>query len=74
MSDKIEPELLSRVKAAAARYDFDRAARHISDALLRRVAFAGTPDEVAEQALELFNAGVGRVEFDTQTLKFAQMC
>ena len=37
----------------------------ISDELLRRFAFAGTPDEIAEQAEALFAAGATRVEFGT---------
>ena len=59
----IEPDLLSRLHDASARYDFEQVARYISDDILRRVAFAGTPDEVAEQAAHLFDAGVQRVEF-----------
>jgi 5,10-methylenetetrahydromethanopterin reductase len=62
---RIDPELLGRIKAAAAAYDFDRAAALISDELLRRVAFAGTPAEVAEQAEALFAAGASRIEFGT---------
>ena len=62
----IEPDLLTRVQEAAAAYDFERAASNISDDLLRRLAFAGTPDDVAAQAAALFEAGVGRVEFGTQ--------
>jgi 5,10-methylenetetrahydromethanopterin reductase len=61
----IEPELLSRIHDASARYDFEQVGRYISDDVLRRVAFAGTPDEVAEQAAHLFAAGVQRVEFGT---------
>ena len=61
----VEPERLRRIDAAAAAYDFDRAAREIPDDLLRRLAFAGTPDEVAAQAEALFAAGAGRVEFGT---------
>jgi len=56
---------LNRIKTAAARYDFEDAAANISDDLLHRFAFAGTPDEVAEQAVKLFEAGAGRVEFGT---------
>jgi len=62
---RVDPELLGRVKAAAAAYDFDRAGALISDELLGRVAFAGTPAEVAEQAVALFAAGASRVEFGT---------
>ncbi len=61
----IEPELLSRINEASARYDYERVGSYISDELLRRLAFAGTPDEVATQAVELFEAGAGRVEFGT---------
>lgn len=61
----IEPDLLERVNAAAAAYDFDTAARNISDDLLARLAFAGTPAEVAAQAEALFAAGCDRVEFGT---------
>jgi 5,10-methylenetetrahydromethanopterin reductase len=61
----LEPERLARINAAAAAYDFDRAARDISDDLLRRLAFAGTPEQVAEQAAALYAAGAARVEFGT---------
>lgn len=61
----LDPELLARIDAAAAAYDFDLAASYVSDDLLRRLAFAGTPGEVAEQALALYQAGVARVEFGT---------
>ena len=37
----------------------------MSDDLLLRLAFAGTPDEVAQQALDLFEAGATRVESGT---------
>jgi 5,10-methylenetetrahydromethanopterin reductase len=61
----LEPELLGRIRTAAAGYDFTAAAALISDELLRRFAFAGAPDEVAEQAQGLFAAGASRVEFGT---------
>jgi 5,10-methylenetetrahydromethanopterin reductase len=61
----LDPALLERINAAAAAYDFDLAASYISDALLRRLAFAGTPGEVADQAIELFQAGAARIEFGT---------
>lgn len=37
----------------------------IPDALLDRIAFAGTPEQVARQAEALFEAGASRVEFGT---------
>jgi len=61
----VEPERLARIRTAAAAYDFDAAAREIPDALLARVALAGTPDDVAAQADALYAAGVDRVEFGT---------
>ena len=61
----LDPELVGRIDAAAAAYDFDLATSYISDALLRRLAFAGTPSEVGEQAIELYHAGAARIEFGT---------
>jgi 5,10-methylenetetrahydromethanopterin reductase len=61
----LDPENLARIREAAARYDYEQAAACIGDELLQRFAFAGTPDEVAEQAATLFQAGAGRVEFGT---------
>lgn len=62
---QLDPELLARIKAAADRYAYEEAAALISDDLLRRFAFAGTPDEVAQQAADLAAAGTARVEFGT---------
>ena len=61
----IEPALLVRIKTATDVYDFERAGGYISDDLLQRLAFAGTPDQVADQAAALFEAGARRVEFGT---------
>ena len=41
------------------------AARLIPDRLLERLAFAGTPEQVARQAEALYDAGAARVEFGT---------
>lgn len=62
---QIDPELLARLKDAAAHYDFAAAADLISDALLARFAFAGTPADLAAHAETLFAAGAARVEFGT---------
>lgn len=62
---RIEPERLARIKAAAGRFDFAAAAALIDDELLGRFAFAGTPEEVAEHARRLLEAGAQRVEFGT---------
>jgi len=45
----------------------DRAAagRLIPDSLLDKLAFAGTPEDVARQAAALYDAGAARVEFGT---------
>jgi len=61
----IEPERIRRIEAARAAGDVDRAGREVPDAALRSLAFAGTPDDVAEQALQLYAAGAQRVEFGT---------
>lgn len=61
----MEPERLARIRSAAAAHDLDAAAREIPDALLARLALAGTPEEVAAQADALYAAGVQRVEFGT---------
>ncbi len=61
----VEPELLARLRAAAAQYDYTAAAALVSDDLLRRFAFAGDPGAVADQAAQLFAAGAARVEFGT---------
>lgn len=62
---RIEEDRLQRIEAAAARKDWDGAAALISDSLLHRVAFAGTPREIVEQTMELLESGAGRVEFGT---------
>jgi 5,10-methylenetetrahydromethanopterin reductase len=62
---QLDAEYLARIKAAADRYAFDEASALISDELLHRFAFAGTPDEVAEHAAALFAQGAARVEFGT---------
>jgi 5,10-methylenetetrahydromethanopterin reductase len=45
--------------------DVRRGAAEIPDELLDRIAFAGTPEQVARQAEALFEAGASRVEFGT---------
>jgi 5,10-methylenetetrahydromethanopterin reductase len=46
-------------------YDVEKAITFISDDLLQRFAFAGTPDELTAQALALIEAGCDRIEFGT---------
>jgi 5,10-methylenetetrahydromethanopterin reductase len=61
----LEPEQLTRMKAAAKRFDFEQVAALISDEMLLRFVFAGTPDEVIEQAAAVLHQGASRVEFGT---------
>jgi 5,10-methylenetetrahydromethanopterin reductase len=62
---QVDPELMRRLRAAAAVYDYASAAALISDELLLRFALAGDPVSVTEQTLRLFAAGAQRVEFGT---------
>jgi 5,10-methylenetetrahydromethanopterin reductase len=41
------------------------AGRLIPDSLLDKLAFAGTPEDVARRAAALYDAGADRVEFGT---------
>ena len=61
----IDPERLAGLKAAAAAYDYAKAASYISDDILAQFAFAGTPDELVEHGLRLHEAGLDRLEFGT---------
>lgn len=56
----LEPELLERLRSEG-----ERSAALISDDVLTRFAFAGTPAEVAEQAEAVLDAGAARVDFGT---------
>jgi 5,10-methylenetetrahydromethanopterin reductase len=59
----IEPELFARLGTLADAGRSEEAAALISDAVVDRFAFAGTPRQVAAQARELLEAGARRVEF-----------
>jgi 5,10-methylenetetrahydromethanopterin reductase len=61
----IEPDRLAGIRQAMQNHDLDRAITYISDELLQTFAFAGTPDELIEQSLNLFAAGAGRIEWGT---------
>jgi len=60
-----DPEWLQRIAAHSARQDFDAIARDITDAMLDRFAFSGTPDDILRQVHALRAAGATRVEFGT---------
>jgi 5,10-methylenetetrahydromethanopterin reductase len=61
----IEVDRLSGIRESIEQNDIGKAITYISDDLLRKFAFAGTPDEVGKQVLELFDAGADRIEFGT---------
>lgn len=60
-----DPDEMARVKAAVARGDTDGAAAAISDATLRRFAFAGTPEDIVRHIADLADRGATRVELGT---------
>jgi 5,10-methylenetetrahydromethanopterin reductase len=61
----LEPELLSRVRELVAAGDDQAAGALISDDVLDRFAFAGTPEAIAAHAEAAFDAGAGRIDFGT---------
>lgn len=58
-------DLVSSVSALVDRGEHEAAGRLITDDVLDRFAFSGTPEQVAAQAQALIDAGVSRVEFGT---------
>lgn len=62
---EVDPELLKRVQQHVARGEHAVAGELIGDDLLDRFAFSGTPDQVAAQAVAVFEGGASRVEFGT---------
>ena len=61
----VPPGLVADVRRLVDAGDREAAGRLIPDRLLDRLAFAGTPAEVARQAADLYEAGAARVEFGT---------
>jgi len=61
----VEPELLARIAALVETHRHDEAAALISDDLLGKFAFAGSPEEILARTQQLFEAGARRVEFGT---------
>lgn len=61
----LERDFIAALRVHAARGDYEQAARLISDDLLQKFAFAGTPAEIAAQTRALFEAGAARIEFGT---------
>jgi 5,10-methylenetetrahydromethanopterin reductase len=62
---ELDVELLHRIGERVAAHDHASAGALISNDVLRRFAFAGTPAEVAAQAREILDAGALRVDFGT---------
>ncbi|MCA9957145.1 MAG: LLM class flavin-dependent oxidoreductase, partial [Anaerolineales bacterium] len=62
---ELDDELVGRLAVAVKGHDWETAVSLISDDLLQKFAFAGTPTEIAQQTLALFAAGANRVEFGT---------
>ena len=61
----IDPELVGRVRHHVHHNEYDLAGRLISDDLLDRFAFSGTPADIIRQTERLVEAGASRVEFGT---------
>jgi 5,10-methylenetetrahydromethanopterin reductase len=62
---QVDPELLTRIKQHVDAHEIDQAAALISDDLLAKFVFAGTPEEVLAHAQSIYDAGASRVEFGT---------
>lgn len=62
---ELDPELVARIRERDAAGDRDGAGALIPDDVLRRFAFAGTPEEIAEHAAAVRDAGAGRIDFGT---------
>jgi len=60
-----DPELSKRIRAFVNTQDLDSAANLISDDLLDRFAFSGSPADIILQCEALFSAGTRRIEFGT---------
>jgi len=61
----LDPELIEQVRSLVAAGDDAAAGALLSDDVLDRFAFAGSPARVAEHVEGVFEAGAGRVDFGT---------
>ncbi|WP_020660984.1 LLM class flavin-dependent oxidoreductase [Amycolatopsis benzoatilytica] len=61
----VPADLLARIREHLARGDEAAAGALIPDDVLDLFAFSGTPEEIAQQAQQLLDAGAARVEFGT---------
>jgi len=62
---ELPPDVLPSIRARLADGDDEGAGGMVPRDVLDLFAFAGTPDDIAEQALGLVAAGVYRIEFGT---------
>jgi 5,10-methylenetetrahydromethanopterin reductase len=62
---EVPSRLVEEVRRLVDAGDSQAAGELIPDELLDRLAFAGTPEQVARQAAALYDAGAARVEFGT---------
>lgn len=62
---QVEPELIDRLRELADAHDYPTAAELVSDDLLDRFAFSGSPADLIRQGEALFEAGATRIEFGT---------
>jgi len=62
---EVDEDLLAAMRGRLDVGDADGAGALIPADILRKFAFAGTPEDVAVQACEILDAGAARVEFDT---------
>lgn len=62
---EVEPERAERIREHVEQQNTEAAAALISDELLARFAFAGTPQDIIDHANRLFAAGTQRIEFGT---------
>lgn len=62
---QVDSELLERINDLTQRGETEAAGNLISDDLIDRFSFAGTPADILNQCEALFEAGAGRIEFGT---------
>jgi 5,10-methylenetetrahydromethanopterin reductase len=65
LDPETDPEWLERIRAAAARNDTESIARNLSDEVLDRFAFSGSPRDLVRQVESIASAGATRIEFGT---------
>jgi 5,10-methylenetetrahydromethanopterin reductase len=61
----LDPELVARIRALVDSGDDEGAGALISDDVLDRFAFAGSPEQIAAHVGVAFDSGAGRVDFGT---------